>query len=86
MHDHTEVILLTFMTRLMVIKFNYFFFNNCYNNLGKLISDILLKPHKVGKDMHQFKKIFSSLGMKYEKIDMCLDNHILFWERACQKE
>jgi hypothetical protein len=42
----------------MTIKFKYFFSNNYYNDLIKLISDILLKPHKVPKDMYQSKKMF----------------------------
>jgi hypothetical protein len=37
----------------MAIKSKYFFSNNCYNDLMKLISDILLKPHKVSKYMYQ---------------------------------
>jgi hypothetical protein len=37
----------------MAIKSKYFFSNNCYNDLVKLISDILLKPHKVSKYMYQ---------------------------------
>jgi DNA polymerase/3'-5' exonuclease PolX len=52
LHEHTEVTLLTFITRLMAIKSKYFFYNNCYNNLVKLISNILLKPHKVPKDIY----------------------------------
>jgi hypothetical protein len=49
-HEHTEVTLLAFITRLVAIKSKYFFSNNCYNDLLKLISDILSKPHKVCKD------------------------------------
>jgi ferredoxin-like protein FixX len=87
LHKHTEVTLLTFITRLMTIKSKYFFFNNCYNDFVKLISDILLKPHKVPKDMYQFKKIMSALGLKYEKIDVCPDNCMLFWkEHANEKK
>jgi hypothetical protein len=56
LHEHTEVTLLAFTTRLVAIKSKYFFFNNCYNDLLKLISDILPKPHKVPKDMYQSKK------------------------------
>jgi hypothetical protein len=56
LHEHTEVTLLAFITRLVAIKSKYFFSNNCYNGLLKLISDILLKPHKVPKDMYQSKK------------------------------
>jgi hypothetical protein len=78
LHEHTEVTLLDFITQMMAIKFKYLFSNNCYNDLVKLISDILLKPHKVPKDMYQFKKMMSALGLKYEKIDVCPDNYMLF--------
>jgi hypothetical protein len=44
----------------------------------KLISDILLKSHKVPKDMYQSKKMMSTLDLKYEKINICLDNCMLF--------
>jgi hypothetical protein len=71
LHEHTEVTLLAFITRLMVIKSKYFFSNNCHNDLVKLIGDILSKPHKVPKDMYQSKKIMSALGLKYQKIDIC---------------
>jgi hypothetical protein len=51
----------------------------------KLIDDILLKPHKVPKDMYQFKKMLSDLGMKYEKT--CVTRQLYdFLERACQRE
>jgi hypothetical protein len=39
LHEHTEVTLLAFMTRLMAIKSKYFFSNNYYNILIKLIND-----------------------------------------------
>jgi hypothetical protein len=87
LHEHTEVTLLAFITRLMAIKSKYFLSNNCYNDLMKLISNILLKPQKVPKDMYQFKKMMSALGLKYEKIDVCSDNCILFWkEHANEKK
>jgi hypothetical protein len=74
LHEHTKVTLLTFITRSMAIKSKYFFSNNCYNNLIKLISDILLKHHNGPKDIYQSKKLISSLGMKYEKIGVFPDN------------
>jgi hypothetical protein len=52
LHEHTKVTLLALITWLMAIKSKYFFFNNCYNNLMKLINDILPKPYKVTKDMY----------------------------------
>jgi hypothetical protein len=77
LHEHTEVTILAFITQLMVIKSKYFFSNNCYNDLMKLISDILSKSHKVPEDMYHSKKIMSALGLKYEKIDVCPDNYML---------
>jgi hypothetical protein len=76
LHEHTEVILLTFITQLMTIKSKYFFLNNCYSDLMKLTNDILLEPHKVPKDIYQSKKMMSALGLKYENIDICPDNYI----------
>jgi hypothetical protein len=52
LHEHTEVTLLAFVTWLVAIKSKYFFSNNCYTDLLKLISDILPKSHKVPKDMY----------------------------------
>jgi hypothetical protein len=72
------VTLLAFITGLMAIKSKYFFSNNCYNDLVKLVSDILLKPHKIPKDMYQSKKLMTALDIKYEKIDVCPDNYMLF--------
>jgi hypothetical protein len=87
LHEHIEVTLLAFITRLMAIKSKYLFFNNCYNDRVKLISDILLKPHKAPKDMHQSKKMMPALSLKYEKIDICPDNYMLFWkEHANEKK
>jgi hypothetical protein len=80
LHEHTEMTLLNFITRMMAIKSKYFFSNNCYNDLVKMVSDILSKPHKVPKDMYQSKKMMSTLGLKYEKIDICPDNYMLFWK------
>jgi hypothetical protein len=52
LHEHTKVTLLAFITRLMAANSNCFFSNNWYNDLVQLISDILLKPRKVPKDMY----------------------------------
>jgi hypothetical protein len=78
LYEHTVVTLLALITRLMVIKSKYFFSNNCYNDLLKLISNILLKPHKVPKDMYQSNKMMSTLSLKNEKIDVCPDNCMIF--------
>jgi hypothetical protein len=71
LHEHTKVTVLTFVTRLMAIKFKFFFSNNCYNELLKLIGDVLPNPNKLPKDMYHSKKLVKGLGMDYEKIDVC---------------
>jgi hypothetical protein len=59
------VIVLAFVTRLMAIKSKFFFSNNCYN--------------KLPKDMYHSKKLVKGLGMDYEKIDLCRNSCMLFW-------
>jgi hypothetical protein len=71
LHKHTKVTVLTFVTRLMAIKFKFFFSNNCYNELLKLIGDVLTNPNKLPKDMYHSKKLVKGLSMDYEKIDVC---------------
>jgi hypothetical protein len=61
------------------------FSNNCYKELLNLICDILPKNHKMLKDMYQSKKMISTLGMEYEKIDMCKDNCIFFYKEHKNK-
>jgi hypothetical protein len=58
------------VTRLMSIKSKFFFSNNYYNKLLKLIGDVLLNPNKLPKDMYYSKKLVKGLGMDYEKIDV----------------
>jgi hypothetical protein len=50
--EQTEVTLIPSITWLVAIKSKYFFSNNCYNDIMKLIGDIILMCHKVPKDMY----------------------------------
>jgi hypothetical protein len=71
LYEHMKVIMLTFVTRVMAIKSKFFFSNNCYNELLKLIGDALLNPNKLPKDMYHSKKLIKGIRMDYEKIDVC---------------
>jgi hypothetical protein len=53
--------------------------NQCYNDIVKLIIDLILAKHNMPKDLYQSKKIVASLGMNYEKTDVCKKNYMLFW-------
>jgi hypothetical protein len=54
--------------------------NQCYNNIVKLIIDLIPVKHNMPKDLYQSKKIVVTLGMNYEKIDVCEKNYMLFWK------
>jgi hypothetical protein len=77
LHEHTKVTVLAFVTRLMAIKSKFFFSNNCYNELLKLIGDVLPNPNKLPKDMYHSKKLVKGLSMDYEKIDVCRNSCML---------
>jgi hypothetical protein len=64
----------------MAIKSKFFFSNNCYNELLKLVGDVLLNPNKLPKDMYHSKKFVKGLGMDYKKIDVCQNSCMLFWK------
>jgi hypothetical protein len=64
----------------MGMKLKYNFSNQCYNDIVKLIIDLITVKHNMMKDLYQSKKIVARLGMNYEKIDVCERNCMLFWK------
>jgi hypothetical protein len=70
-HNGTALTVLQAMTRLMAMKSKYNFSNQCYNDIIKLIIDLILAKHNMPKDLYQSQKIVAGLGMNYEKIDVC---------------
>jgi hypothetical protein len=79
-HDGTEVTILQAVTHLMTMKSKYNFSNQCYNNMVKLIIDLIPTKHNMPKHLFQSKKIVAGLGMEYEKVDVCKKNCMLFWK------
>jgi hypothetical protein len=45
--------------------------NQCYNDMVKLIIDLIPTKHNMPKDLYQSKKIVPGLRMNYEKINAC---------------
>jgi hypothetical protein len=70
-HDGTDVTVLQDVIRLIGFKSKYNFSNQCYNNIMKLIINLILAKHNMPKDLYQSKNIVSGLRMNYEKIDAC---------------
>jgi hypothetical protein len=62
----------------MKSKSNYL--NQCYNDISKLVIDLILAKHNMSKDLYQSKKIVANLGMNFKKIDVCERNCMLFWK------
>jgi hypothetical protein len=79
-HDGTELTVLQAVTHLIGMKLKYNFSNQCYNDIVKLIIDLILVKYNMPKDLYQSKKIVAGLGMNYEKIDVCERNCMLFWK------
>jgi hypothetical protein len=80
LHGHTKVTVFAFVTQLLAIKSKFFFSNNCYNELLKLIGDVLPNPNKPAKDMSHSKKLVKGPSMDYETIDVCQNSCKLFWK------
>jgi hypothetical protein len=70
----------------MAIKSKFTFSNNCYKERVNLISDVLLENHKMPKDMYQSKKLLLGLVMHYNKIDVCNNNIMLFWNEIVNEK
>jgi hypothetical protein len=58
-HDGTELTILQAVTYLMGMKSKYNFSNQCYNNIVKLIIDLIPMKHNMQKDLYQSKKIIA---------------------------
>jgi hypothetical protein len=67
--DGTDMTVLQAVTCLMGFKSKYSFSNQCYNDIVKLIIDLIPGKHNMPKDLYQSKKIVSDLRINYEKID-----------------
>jgi hypothetical protein len=68
---HLNLTMLQAVMHLMTMKLKYNFSNQCYNDIVKLIIDLISMKHNMPKDLYQSKKIVASLGMNFEKINVC---------------
>ena len=55
---------------------------NCYDGMIAIIKKILLKDKKLVGSFYASKKMMKGLGMRYEKIDACRNDYILFSRRT----
>jgi hypothetical protein len=78
LQDGSDLTILQAVTRLMGIKLKYNFSNQCYNDIVKLIIDLIPIKYNMLKDLYQSKKIVAGLAINYEKINVCKKNCMLF--------
>ena len=69
---------LSVVTRLMNLKSQFNISAAGYDTLMRLIGDLLPENSKIPKNFNESKKMLSSLGMPYEKIDACYNGCMLF--------
>jgi hypothetical protein len=79
-HNGTDLTVLQAVMRLMGVKLKYNFLNQCYNDIVKLLIDLIPAEHNMSKDLYQSKEIVVDLGKNYDKIDVCDKNCTLFWK------
>jgi hypothetical protein len=79
-NNDTDVTVLQVVTRLMAIKSKHNLSNQCYNDIVKLIIDLIPMKHNMLKDLYQSKKIMSDIGMNYEKTDACKKLQVILRE------
>jgi hypothetical protein len=79
-HDGTDVTVMQAVTHLMAFKSKYNISNQYYNDIMKLIIDLIPAKYNMPKGLYQSKKIVPGLRMNYEKIDAYEKNCMLFWK------
>jgi hypothetical protein len=77
-NDGTDAVILQVVRRILAMKSKYNFSNQCYNNITKLIINLILMKHNMPKDLYQSKKIVAGLDMNYDKIYVWEKNCMLF--------
>jgi hypothetical protein len=60
-HDGTDLTVLQAVTYLMAMKSKYNFSNQCYNDIMKLIIDLISLKHNMSKDLYQSKRLLPVL-------------------------
>ena len=70
---------LSFVVKLLHLKLVNGWSNKSFDMLLQFLKEILPSDAHVPKSYYESKKIIRDLGMKYEKIDVCKNDCVLFW-------
>ena len=86
LHNFTQVSRLTAVTRLMGIKSQHNLSVECMDNLLTLLGDVLPQGHKMPSNLYECKRLLSGLKMPYHKIDICINNCMIYYKEDKHKE
>ena len=77
---------LSFIMKLLHIKLLNGWSNKSFDMLLQFLKEILPSDAHVPKTYYESKKIIRELGMKYEKIDVCKNDCVLYWNDLKEAE
>ena len=71
---------LSLVSELMNLKAEFNMIINCYDRMVAIIKKMLSKDEKLVGSFYASKKMMKGLGMKYEKIDVCCNDCMIFYK------
>ena len=89
--DKDEIIsgehsILSTITRLLGLKAEHQISQRCFDGLMGILKDVLPENDKFPSNFYQSKKLVQGLGMKYDKIDACVNHCMLYYKETELKE
>lgn len=77
---------LSLAARLMSLKTDFNLSQNCMDSIAQIIQEYLPEGNNSPKSYYDIKKLMRSLGLPYQKIDVCQDNCMIFWKDTENEE
>ena len=69
--------------RLLNLKSEHHFSERCYDEICKLMSELLPNDNLITDSFYSTKKLVRGLGLPVQKIDCCENNCMLYWGEDC---
>lgn len=77
---------LSFLLHLNHIKCRFELPNESFDMILKLVKEALPEGETLPNSLRESQKIIEGLGLKYEKIDACPNDYMLFWKEKAKDE
>ena len=71
---------LSAVSQLLNIKSEYNLSVNCFNRILEVVKEFLPKDAKLPKDFYKTRQMVRSLGLGYEKIDVCINGCMIYFK------